>query len=81
MNGEKVPLFKTALLKYYTQASRASNGSKTHNGRTFHRDEFIHCSRCNKYRRFRLRTKDECRAHHDALLDQHWKCSDNLNDR
>lgn len=81
VNGEKVPLFKTALLKYYTQASKGSNGSKRHNGRTCHRDEFIRCSKCNKDRRFRLRTKAECRAHHDALLDRHWKCSDNPHDR
>lgn len=72
VNGEKVPLYKTVLLKYYNQALRTAHGS----GRACHRDEFIRCTRCNKERRFRLRTKEECRLHHDALADPNWKCSD-----
>ncbi|KAF3973970.1 hypothetical protein ACB098_04G032300 [Castanea mollissima] len=77
VNEEKVPLFKTVLLKYYNQASKNANGShRSHNGRACHRDEFIRCTRCNKDRRFRLRTKEECRIHHDALADSNWKCSD-----
>ena len=77
VNGEKVPLFKTVLLKYYNQASKSANGShRSHNGRVCHRDEFVRCSRCNKERRFRLRTKEECRMHHDALADVNWKCAD-----
>ncbi|CAK9151371.1 unnamed protein product [Ilex paraguariensis] len=74
VNGEKVPIFKTALLKYYNQASKNANGS--HNGRVFHRDEFVCCTHCNKERRFRLRTKEECRSYHDALAENNWKCSD-----
>ncbi|KAK9997186.1 hypothetical protein SO802_021872 [Lithocarpus litseifolius] len=77
VNEEKVPLFKTVLLKYYNQASKNANGShRSHNGRACHRDEFIRCTSCNKDRRFRLRTKEECRIHHDALADSNWKCSD-----
>ncbi|XP_027347119.1 protein ULTRAPETALA 1-like isoform X1 [Abrus precatorius] len=77
VNGEKVPLFKTVLLKYYNQVSRAANGShRSQNGRACHRDEFVRCTRCDKERRFRLRTKEECRIHHDALADANWKCSD-----
>lgn len=77
VNGEKVPLCKTVLLKYYNQVSKAANGShRSQNGRACHRDEFVRCSRCNKERRFRLRTKEECRIHHDALADANWKCSD-----
>ncbi|KAJ6802554.1 protein ULTRAPETALA 1 [Iris pallida] len=76
VKGEKVPLFKTALLKYYNQASKTANGShKGPNGRPCHRDEFIRCTRCNKERRFRLRNKEECRIYHDALADINWKCS------
>ncbi|KAM7492279.1 hypothetical protein LguiA_035200 [Lonicera macranthoides] len=76
-NGEKVPLSKTVLLKYYNQASKTANGStRSQNGRVCHRDEFVRCTQCNKQRRFRLRTKEECRAHHDALGDVNWKCSD-----
>ncbi|XP_077243274.1 protein ULTRAPETALA 1-like [Tasmannia lanceolata] len=77
VKGEKVPLSKTVLLKYYNQTSKNANGShKNHNGRPCHRDEFLHCTRCNKERRFRLRTKEECRIYHDSLADLNWKCSD-----
>ncbi|XP_042976999.1 protein ULTRAPETALA 1-like isoform X2 [Carya illinoinensis] len=77
VNGEKVPLFKTVLLKYFNQVSKNANGShRSHNGRVSHRDEFVRCTRCNKERRFRLRTKEECRIHHDALADVNWKCPD-----
>ncbi|RWR84456.1 protein ULTRAPETALA 1-like protein isoform X2 [Cinnamomum micranthum f. kanehirae] len=77
VNGEKAPLSKTVLLRYYNQSSKNANGShKGPHGRHFHRDEFIRCTRCNKERRFRLRTKEECRIHHDALATLNWKCSD-----
>ncbi|XP_028105284.1 protein ULTRAPETALA 1-like [Camellia sinensis] len=37
LSGEKVPLFKTPLLKYYNQASKGANGShRSHNGRVCH---------------------------------------------
>uniref|UniRef100_A0A1D1YFV8 Protein ULTRAPETALA 1 n=1 Tax=Anthurium amnicola TaxID=1678845 RepID=A0A1D1YFV8_9ARAE len=82
VKGEKVALSKTALLKYHNQASKSANGShKGPNGRLIHRDEFIRCRSCNKERRFRLRTKEECRIHHDALANQNWKCSDMPFDR
>ncbi|WCJ30659.1 Developmental regulator ULTRAPETALA [Euphorbia peplus] len=77
VNGEKVPLSKTVLLKFYNQSSKTANGSqRSQNGRLSHRDEFICCSKCKKERRFRLRTKEECRIHHDALADPNWKCAD-----
>ncbi|KAK8981663.1 hypothetical protein V6N11_028072 [Hibiscus sabdariffa] len=79
VNGEKVSLSKTAFLKYYNQASKSIH--KSHNGRVRHRDEFVRCSGCNKERRLRLRAKEECRIHHDALADANWKCSDLLYDR
>ncbi|CAL1394026.1 unnamed protein product [Linum trigynum] len=74
VNGEKVPLSKTVLLKYYNQSSNGSHRSQ--NGRVFHRDEFLRCSKCNKERRFRLRTKEECRVHHDYVANVSWKCAD-----
>ncbi|OVA20194.1 SAND domain [Macleaya cordata] len=74
VKGEKVPLAKTVLLKYYNQSANESH--KSHNGRPCHRDEFLRCTRCNKSRRFRLRSKEECRIHHDALIDANWKCAD-----
>lgn len=77
INGDKVPLGKTVLLKYYNQVAKAANGSqRSQNGRVGHRDEFVRCTRCNKERRFRLRSKEECRIHHDAVSDANWKCSD-----
>ncbi|KAJ4726244.1 Protein ULTRAPETALA 1-like protein [Melia azedarach] len=80
MNEEKVPLYKTALLNYYKHATNeASNSSR--GKRTFHRDEFIRCARCKKQRRFRLRTKEECRIYHDALGARRWKCHDRPYDK
>lgn len=75
VDGQKVPLFKTALLKYYNLSlTKASN--KAQAGRVCHRDEFLKCTKCNKLRRFHLRTQEECRAYHDAYIDDDWKCSD-----
>lgn len=77
LNGEKVPLLKTVLLKYYNQALKNGNGSqRSQNGRLVHRDEFVRCTKCRKERRLRLRTKEECRVHHDALANSNWTCSD-----
>ncbi|KAH7844837.1 hypothetical protein Vadar_032222 [Vaccinium darrowii] len=77
VNGEKVPLYKTPLLKYYSQALKGANKSqRSQNGRVCHRDEFVRCTMCNKERRFRLRNKEECRMYHDALADENWKCAD-----
>lgn len=77
-----MPISKTALLKYYNKALKSANGShKSNNGRPFHRDEFVHCTRCNKERRFRLRNKEECRMHHDALADINWTCADHQYDK
>ncbi|KAJ4869073.1 Protein ULTRAPETALA 2 [Raphanus sativus] len=72
IEGDKVPLSKTVLLRYYNQTLKNnSNGSKV-----IHRDEFVGCSRCGKERRFRLRSRGECRKHHDALAEPNWKCCD-----
>ncbi|CAN8270996.1 unnamed protein product [Cochlearia groenlandica] len=73
IDGDKVPLSKTVLLRYYNQTLKHSsnNGSNV-----VHRDEFVKCSRCGKERRFRLRSKRECQLHHDALALPNWKCCD-----
>ncbi|KAD6795672.1 hypothetical protein E3N88_06568 [Mikania micrantha] len=75
VDGEKVPLSKTALLKYYNK-SLSSGSQRSQAGRVCHRDEFLRCTKCNKHRRFRLRTKDECRSYHDSLMNANWNCSD-----
>ena len=72
VNGEKVPVFKTVLLKYYNKSLKKSSGGGPH---ACHRDEFLRCTACSKERRFRLRTREECRLHHDALAHPNWLCS------
>lgn len=79
VEGEKVPLGKTVLLKYYNLSHNGSN--KGRSGRLSHRDEFIRCTRCDKERRFKLRTKEECRVYHDALAKHNWTCADLTTDR
>ncbi|PKU76891.1 protein ULTRAPETALA 1 isoform X1 [Dendrobium catenatum] len=75
VKGKKIPLLKTALLKYHEKVYGGSSyrGNK---GKPCHRDEFVRCSICNKERRFRRQTKVDCRTYHDAVLDANWKCSD-----
>ncbi|XP_048327395.1 protein ULTRAPETALA 2 [Ziziphus jujuba] len=81
-DDEKIPLWKTGILKYYKHASNVNNRAcRTRRKRNFHRDEFITCSKCKKDRRFRLRTKEECRIYHDALANKRWKCVDGPYDR
>ncbi|XP_062077949.1 protein ULTRAPETALA 2-like [Humulus lupulus] len=78
----KVPLWKSGLLKYYKHGSNLpAPGGCIRRKWNFHRDEFIRCSRCKKERRFRLRTKEECRIFHDALATRRWKCFDRPYDK
>ncbi|OMP04584.1 putative Protein ULTRAPETALA2 [Corchorus olitorius] len=75
LNSKKVPLAKTAILKYYKHGSNAGMGGSTRQFKhMFHRDEFITCSECKIERRFRLRTAEECRIYHDALIARRWRC-------
>ncbi|KAJ4871106.1 Protein ULTRAPETALA 1 [Raphanus sativus] len=78
VGGEKIPLSKTVLLKYYNEALKKCNRSnrRSQGTKVFHRDEFVGCIECGKERRFRLRSRDECRLHHNAMADPNWKCSD-----
>jgi hypothetical protein len=77
IGGEKVPLSKTVLLKYYNESSKkCSRSNRSQGAKVCHRDEFVGCNDCGKERRFRLRSRDECRLHHNAMGDPNWKCSD-----
>ncbi|CAL9227154.1 unnamed protein product [Arabidopsis halleri] len=77
IGGEKVPLSKTVLLKYYNESSKkCSRSNRSQGAKVCHRDEFVGCNKCGKERRFRLRSRDECRLHHNAMADPNWKCSD-----
>ncbi|PHU17186.1 Protein ULTRAPETALA 1 [Capsicum chinense] len=72
IDGNKVPLVSTVLLKYHNQSSKHAYG--TH--RFCHRDEFIICTECKKERRFCRHSAEECKSYHDALLNANWKCAD-----
>ncbi|KAK9269034.1 hypothetical protein L1049_000802 [Liquidambar formosana] len=80
LEGRKVRLWRTPLLKFYKEPSNEADGSSSSRGRQrCHRDEFLRCSRCNKERRFRLRTREDCRIYHDALAKRRWRCADKPN--
>ena len=72
VDGYKVPLIKTALLKYYNQSSKHARKSP----KFFHRDEFIKCTDCGKGRRFFRHSKKERRSYNDVMVNANFKCSD-----
>lgn len=69
-DGNKLHLHKTCLLKHYTHNFQRPQRQ------VIHRDEFKKCCRCHKDRRFVVRTKEACKAYHDALVNDNWTCSD-----
>ncbi|KAJ1408502.1 Developmental regulator, ULTRAPETALA [Sesbania bispinosa] len=74
---DRVPLWKTPLMQYYTYQANVPNWiDQANRKRNHHRDEFIRCSNCNKERRFRLRTREEIKVYHVAANNKMWKCSD-----
>ncbi|KAF5188152.1 Ultrapetala-like protein [Thalictrum thalictroides] len=77
VQGKRVSLSKSGLLKYYDQVPKTGKGfRKPHTGPHLHRDEFVLCTVCKKMRRFQLKNQEDCRIHHDAMLNNDWKCSD-----
>ncbi|KAF7836766.1 protein ULTRAPETALA 1-like [Senna tora] len=77
IDGEKVPLEKSKVMKYYNHKANAKNWSKfVSRNKKFHKDEFIRCSKCNKERRFRRRSAKEMKEYHDALNNKNWECSE-----
>ncbi|KAM1057413.1 hypothetical protein ACFX2A_031357 [Malus domestica] len=81
-DGQKVPLWKTGLMKFYRHASNEGQlGSTIRRRWNIHRDELLRCFKCKKERRFRLRTKEECRAFHNASRNRRWKCADHPYDK
>ncbi|GAV85367.1 hypothetical protein CFOL_v3_28805 [Cephalotus follicularis] len=76
-DGHKKALGKTMVVTLYKHKTNEANCSSVFkHKRIFHRDEFLRCSICNKDRRFRLRTREDCRIYHDASLKQIWNCAD-----
>ncbi|XP_057529750.1 protein ULTRAPETALA 2-like [Amaranthus tricolor] len=77
VNGQKVPLKETKLLKYYLgSATDPTSCIRPRRRLKFHRDEFIKCTACAKMRRFKMSDTTECRAYHEAFKATHtWTCS------
>ncbi|KAI5679766.1 hypothetical protein M9H77_00993 [Catharanthus roseus] len=70
-DGNRIKLADTDILRFHVQTFDRPL-------RPFvHRDEFICCTRCNKQRRFLLRTREQCRVYHRASLKTEWICADN----
>ncbi|KHN18259.1 Protein ULTRAPETALA 1 [Glycine soja] len=73
---DRVPLWKTPLIKYYTpdkcEANRKDSAMRKQN---FHRDEFLRCTRCGKERRFHLKSRPDIKNYHDALNNKCWTLS------
>lgn len=77
IDGEKVPLEMTQIMKYYDHKANVHKMMKYANrNKKFHKDEFIRCSKCNKERRFRRRNMKAIKDYHDAFNDESWECSD-----
>ncbi|XP_057779698.1 protein ULTRAPETALA 1-like [Salvia miltiorrhiza] len=68
-DGSKVGVWKTCLLKHHRFTFVRPLRQVTH------RDEFMRCAQCGKDRRFSLRTKEDCKIYHDALVITDWTCS------
>ncbi|RZC09099.1 Protein ULTRAPETALA 2, partial [Glycine soja] len=76
VDEDKVPLWKTPLIKYYThQANVANRKDSAMRKQNFHRDEFLCCTRCGKERRFHLKSRPDIKNYHDALNNKCWTCS------
>ncbi|XP_076902998.1 protein ULTRAPETALA 2-like [Bidens hawaiensis] len=70
-DGERIKLGKTCLLRYYKGDEYVRPDSQFS-----HRDEFLHCSVCNKVRRFTLRTSDAFEYYHRAVTMENRTCKD-----
>ncbi|KAH1247518.1 Protein ULTRAPETALA 2 [Glycine max] len=61
---DKIPLWKTPLIKYYTHQANVANRKDS-----AMRDEFLRCTRCGKEHR------PDIKKYHDALNNKCWTCS------
>ncbi|KAH6762501.1 hypothetical protein C2S52_019934 [Perilla frutescens var. hirtella] len=65
--GHKIAVWRSCFLKYHKHNFQRRLRQVTH------RDEFVRCCCCGKDRRFSLRTKQDCKIYHDALIElQRW---------
>ncbi|KAL2640191.1 hypothetical protein AAZX31_06G234600 [Glycine max] len=73
---DKVPLWKTPLIKYYTHQSNVVNRKDSAmRKQNIHRDEFLRCTKCGKECRFHLKSRPDIKNYHDALNNKCWTCS------
>ena len=74
--GKKDALGKSPVMKYYNHKANVDNWLKfVSRNKKFHNDLFVRCSKCNKKRRFRRRTMNNIKDHHDAVINSTWECS------
>ncbi|KAK7405191.1 hypothetical protein VNO78_06390 [Psophocarpus tetragonolobus] len=73
---DRVPLWRTPLMKYYTHQANVANWiDSAMRKRNYHRDEFLRCTNCNKERRFRLKSRLDIKKYHQAFNNHSWTCS------
>ncbi|GJR68927.1 ultrapetala 2-like protein [Tanacetum coccineum] len=73
LDNERIKISDTCLLKCYKGDSYERPCYKTTHG-----DEFLQCmaKACNKLRRFKLKSQEECRFYHDLAANKNRTCSD-----
>ncbi|RVW93123.1 Protein ULTRAPETALA 1 [Vitis vinifera] len=77
IKDKKVPLCKTAPLKYYKETWEEENGpGRLRPKRAIHRDEFIRFMQ--QRAQVQSSNKEECRIHHEASINKHWTCADRV---
>eukprot|EP00250_Pteridium_aquilinum_P021204 c25054_g1_i1 orf=175-2577(-) len=64
-----------AFVRRYKESNRVMLRQPGPVKQPLHRDEFVQCKKCSKKRRFRRKTKEECRLFHEASMNLEWECS------
>lgn len=64
-----------AFVRRYKDSSRGRLRQPGPAKLPYHRDEFMKCKKCSKRRRFRRKTKEDCRLFHEASMNSEWECS------
>lgn len=77
--GGRILLKNSPLFRYFEIA-----GMKVEKRIRFriHRDEFLKCTECGIGRRFKLKSREECKEYHEAfLMKDSWTCSMHSRDK
>lgn len=70
-----------AFVRRYKDSSRGRLRQPGPAKLPYHRDEFMKCKKCSKRRRFKRKTKEDCRLFHEASMNSEWECSNYPFDR